>query len=117
MRENNCLELVEIFSSASGSVYQCNKTNCYILEYSGIATSFKTANFLDFVKQVKSIDIEKMIFSNSAVTDVAILMPPYCDRCFVLTLQDLLNLKELLYGAKFNLQLNSVLNTCLQPSF
>ncbi|MBC7913663.1 MAG: hypothetical protein H7Y07_06025 [Pyrinomonadaceae bacterium] len=115
-QKNNCVELTEIFGTEHGSVYQCNKTNCYILEYSGKTCSFKPANFLDFVKQLLNIDLESLIFSKSAVTDVLVLMPPYCNRSFVLTLTDILQLRELVCGAKFNLYLYSTLNTCLPQS-
>ena len=115
MAQNDCINIVEIYKTEAGSVSQCNKTNTYILEYSGVATSFKASDFVDFTKRVNAIDIESMIFSSSPVNDVVVLMPPYSDRCFVLTLSDTLNLKHLLAGAKFGLHLNSVLWECLQP--
>lgn len=115
MKQNNCVEIVEVFRTERGSVSQCNKTNTYLLAYAGVTSSFKATNFLDFIKRVNSIDLEEMIFSSSSVTDVTVLMPPYSDRCFVLTLTDVIDLKNLLSGAKFSLHLHSVLCECLKP--
>lgn len=115
MKENNCVNIVEVFRTKSGSVSQCNKTNSYILEFGGSTCSFKASDFVDFSKRIYSLDLAEMILSSSSVTDVAIVMPPYSERCFVLTLTDILNLKELLSGAKFNLHLNSVIWECLRP--
>jgi hypothetical protein len=115
MNQSDCLNIVEVYRTKSGSVAQCNKTNSYILQYAGTTTSFKATNFIDFIKRVNTINLEEMILSSSPVTDVTVLMPPYVDRCFVLTLTDVLNLKDLLSGAKFALHLNSVLANCLRP--
>lgn len=115
MKQNNCVEIIEVFRTECGSVSQCNKTNTYILEYAGVTSSFKAINFLDFIKRVNKIDLEEMIFSSSSLTDITVLMPPYSERCFVLTLTDVLNLKNLLSGAKFTLHLHSVLCECLRP--
>jgi hypothetical protein len=114
MEQSNCVKIVEVYRTACGSVSQCNKTNSYILEYSGIATAFKASDFIDFIRRVTSIDLESLILSSSPISDVKVLMPPYCDRTFVLTLTDILDLRQLLTGAKFTLHLNSVLHECLQ---
>ncbi|MBC8052299.1 MAG: hypothetical protein H7Y13_04495 [Sphingobacteriaceae bacterium] len=112
---DTCINIVEVFRTVHGSVSQCDKTNSYILEFGDITNSFRATDFIDFTKRVNSIDLVKMILSSSSVTDVAVLMPPYAERCFVLTLTDTLNLKELLSGAKFNLHLNSIICECLRP--
>jgi hypothetical protein len=116
MNQAACIDIIEVFKTESGTVSQCNKTNIYILEYLGVSTSFKASDFIDFTKRVNQINLEEMIFSSLAVTDVTVLMPPYCNRCFVLSLTDVLNLRELLSGAKFALHLNSVIWQCLRPA-
>jgi hypothetical protein len=115
MSDNNCISIIEIYRTDIGSVSQCNKTNSYLLEYGGIVSSFKATDFIDFIKRVNSIDVAEIILSSSPVTDVTVLMPAYCERCFVLTLSDILNLRELLLTAKFTLHLNSVISECLRP--
>ncbi|HEX8378571.1 MAG TPA: hypothetical protein VF602_12200 [Pedobacter sp.] len=115
MKQTNCIDIIEVYRTNCGSVSQCNKTNTYILEFLGSSTAFKAINFLDFSKRVNQLDLEEMIFSTLAASDVALIMPAYCDRCFVLTLTEVLNLQELLSGAKFALHLNSVIWECLQP--
>jgi hypothetical protein len=43
-------------------------------------------------------------------------MPFRTERCFILAVEDVLQLRELLDGAKFMMELNSVVRTCLQVS-
>lgn len=115
MEQVNCINIVEVFRTECGTVSQCNKTSSYILEFSRQTTSFKAVDFFDFIKRVNSIKLEDIILSSSSFSDVELIMPPYTDRCFVLTLTDIINLRTLLCGAKFNLHLNSVLWECLRP--
>lgn len=114
--DNTCVNIIEVYRTGYGSVSQCNKTNSYILEFAGYTSTFKASNFLDFTKRVNKLDVEELIFSSSSITDVIVLMPPYSERCFALTLTDILNLRDLLSGAKFALHLNSVLCECLRPA-
>lgn len=92
---------------------QCNSKNCFWLEFAGDATPFRIADFLSFKKQVEDINIEAMLADTSRNADYAVLMPFRSQRCFVLTVSELLALKELLQGTMFMLELNSVVKSCL----
>lgn len=106
--------LIEIFRTAHGAVYQCNRHNCFIVEFSGGSSPFKVHDFLSLKQYLDAIDIQAMAQDISRVADVTILMPPRSERCFVLTLTDVLNFRELLQGARVMLQLNSMVQECLQ---
>lgn len=84
------------------------------MEFGGRPTIFKVRDFFHFCKEVEAINLEEMAHNPSRTADVVILMPHFTDRCFVLTLQDVLNLKELLHGAKFMINLNSMVSECLR---
>ena len=104
---------VEVFKTEHGAVHQCNGRNCFWVEFAGNKSSFKVDDFLLLKQSVEAIDVEKMANSTSHATDVAILMPLRSERCFVLTLTDVLNFRELLQGAKAMLDLNSLIYECL----
>ena len=112
MSKKNC-DLVEIFRTEHGIVHQCNMKNIFRLEFGGNFSFFKVSDFTDFIKKVNNIDIDEMAKNTSRTADVAILMPHYTDRCFVLSITDVLNLRELLNGAKFTLHLNSIIRECM----
>ncbi len=108
------IESIEIYKTECGTVFQCNSNNQFIVEFAGNCSAFKTGNFLDFIRRVNSINLFEMANNTSRHADIAILMPHYTERCFVLSMNDVLNLKELLYGAKAMIQLNSIVNECLR---
>ena len=104
---------IEIFRTEHGVVYQCNKQNCFLVEFAGGISPFQVHDFLALKQHLDLIDIAEMARNASRVADVAILMPPRSERCFVLTLTDVLNFRELLQGAKAMLKLNSLVQECL----
>ncbi|MGV3639585.1 MAG: DUF6686 family protein [Adhaeribacter sp.] len=106
--------LVEIFQTAQGSVYQCNRRNRFLVEFAGGISAFNVHDFLAFKSYVDTIDLEEMARNTCRIADVVVLMPPRTERCFVLMLTDVLHLRELLEGAKFMLKLNSMVQECLQ---
>lgn len=106
----------EVYHTAHGIVYQCSRQNCYWLDFAGSTTAFKVNDFFNFKKKIDGVDISTMIIDSSRTADFTIIMPFRTPRCFVLNINDILNLKELLAGAKFMIELNSVVNECLKTT-
>jgi len=104
----------EVYRASHGAVYQCSRQNCYWLDFAGSTTAFKISDFFNFKKRVDEVDISAMIIDSSRTADFTILMPFRTPRCFVLDVNDVLNLRELLSGAKFMIELNSVVSECLK---
>ena len=106
----------EVFSTAAGTVYQCSRKNCFWLAYNNSTTSFSVSDFLKFKKRIDTIDVERMLNDTTRSSDFEIVMPFRTERCFILSVENILELRELLNGAKFMIELNSVVRTCLQVS-
>ncbi|WP_367210097.1 DUF6686 family protein [Sphingobacterium sp. R2] len=109
-------QVEEVFSTTAGKVYQCSRKNCFWLEYNKETTSFSVSDFFMFKKRIDAIDIEHMLHDTTRSSDFEIIMPFRTERCFILAVEDVLQLRELLDGAKFMIELNSVIRTCLQVS-
>lgn len=104
----------EVFKTANGAFYQCSRKNCFWLEFMNGTTSFTVSDFFAFKKRIDSIDIVQMLKDTSRRSDFEIVMPFRSERCFILSVQDVLNLKEILDGAKFMLELNGHIKTILR---
>lgn len=109
-----CSQLNELFKSEHGAVFQCSRKNCYWLEFTGERTPFKVTDFLRFKEEVDAIDIESLLTNPSRSADYTILNSYRCNRCFLLTALDVINLRDLLAGARFTIELNSLLSVCLK---
>jgi hypothetical protein len=104
----------EVYKTEHGAVYQCSRQNCYWLDFGGNTTAFKVKDFFAFKRKIDGIDISAMIIDPSRTADFTIVMPFRTPRCFVLDINDVLNLRELLDGAKFMITMNSVVQACLK---
>jgi hypothetical protein len=102
-------ELKEVFATASGSVYQCDQSLCFWVDFAGHLTSYKVPCFFALKKLVDKIDLNAMALNPSNAADVEIINPCGCERIYVLSLTQALEFKELLSGAKAMLELNSIL--------
>lgn len=105
--------LFEIFRTASGAVYQCNRTNRYVLDFADNVSVLRVDDFIILKRLVDGVDLRAMAQNADRASDYAIISPFGVERCFVLSLTDVVNLKELLAGAKVMLDLNSMLRECL----
>ncbi|WKN29840.1 hypothetical protein PZB74_12770 [Porifericola rhodea] len=105
-----------VFRNEIGCIYQDDKQGCFVLEYNGYKTILSVPCFFCIKKAVDKIDVKAMIADPDPASDIAIISPHSCDRCFVLTIAELLSLKELFAGAKVMLELNSILQERIYSS-
>ncbi|MEK6478211.1 hypothetical protein WJR50_11770 [Catalinimonas sp. 4WD22] len=98
-----------IFCNESGCLYQDDQKGCFILEYGGYSSSLSVPCFFCVKKSLDKINIPAMIENISMASDIEIISPHGCDRCFVLSVTELLGLKELFAGARAMLELNSII--------
>ncbi|WP_232326039.1 hypothetical protein [Spirosoma montaniterrae] len=102
----------ELYRTDKGSVYQCDATSRIVLEFWDSFTPMSPRDFVQFRRMVRTIDVRQMALSTDAAHDVEILALPKADRCYVLTLCEVIHLRELLNGATAMLELNSMLREC-----
>ncbi len=113
----NSQHLIEVFSTDKGSVYQCDKSARIIVEFGGLQSAFKIQAFMNLKKVIDRIDLNLMIQSIETAHDIEIVSLPQSQSCYVLTLCDVVHLRELLAGAKVMLELNSILQEKIYNSF
>lgn len=99
----------EVFSTINGKVLQDNGHNCFVLEWQGERSMLKLPCFFGLKRRLDGIDIEKMLTSHSACNDFEIFSSCGCDRCFVLTIPEILEMRNLLSGARAMMELNSII--------
>ena len=113
--ENGLLGLNELFRTEKGVVYQDDQTNSFTLDFMGRKAVFRVCEFLHFKRSIDNINLADL-FLNDVDSDLQIIHHRNSDQLFLITLCDLVALKELLSGAKVMLELNSIicsrLSTC-----
>jgi len=100
----------EIYRTKNGCVYQCDGKRCFCVDFAGYVTEFKLPCFFALKKLVDKINLDEMALNPAKASDIEIISPCGSERCYVLTLPELIEFKELLAGARVMLQLNSILH-------
>ena len=99
----------EVFSTKNGAVYQSDRENCWYIDFAGKLARFDYRNLLKLKKAVYNIDIEDLLLNSTKSADLEIIFICACDHCYVLSLIQIIKLKEILQGTFAMLELNHII--------
>ena len=103
----------ELYRNEKGVTYQCDLTNRVIVRFIDLEVQFKVQDFAVFRRKVNNVDIKAMLFDLSDAGDFKVLESPSNQLAHRLTLCEIIQLRDLLNGTKFALDLRSMLQETL----
>jgi len=109
--------MIEVFGTNNGTIFQCDAERCWYVDFTGKMARFDYRNLLKLRKAVYNVDIENILLDSSKSPDVEIIFICACDHCYVLTLLQIIALKEILEGTFVMLELNNILHDRLNRSY
>jgi hypothetical protein len=102
-----------LFETEKGYSYQCDTTNSIILDFAGSVSTYKVQDFLIFQRKVNSVDVLNMLYDLSDKADAQLIETTKRNFSHKLTICEIIQLRELLNGTKFTLNLHSILSDVL----
>jgi hypothetical protein len=99
----------DVFSTKYGAIYQSDAERCWYVDFAGKVAKFDYRCLLKLKKAVYNVDIEAKLLQSTKDPDIEILFICACDHCYILSLLQIIALKELLEGTFVMLQLNHIL--------
>ena len=99
----------EVFSTVKGAIYQSDTEGCWYVDFAGKLAKFDYRNLLKLKKAVYHIDIKNLLLNSDKAPDLEILFICACEHCYVLSLIEIIALKELLQGTFVMLELNHII--------
>ncbi|WP_373512616.1 DUF6686 family protein [Persicitalea sp.] len=103
----------ELYRTTKGTSWQCDLTNRIHLQFGEMEVAFKMRDFSAFRRKIQAVDIQERLYDLSDEGDFEVIEAPQQGLSLQLTLCDLIQLRDLLNGTKFALQLNSLLHEAL----
>lgn len=100
-----------VYQTTNTSLVQCDASGKFVLQLFDQEISLSACALIAFKKKVKDIDLTSMFESNHSGIEIISLI--YCDRIFVLTIREILELRDLFAGAFAMLELNSLIHKTL----
>ncbi|TDO22817.1 hypothetical protein [Pedobacter duraquae] len=104
------LNWTKVFGNYAGTIYQSDSESCWYVEFAGKTARFDYRNILKLKKAVYNIDIEALLLNSEKAADLEILFICACDHCYVLSLLEIIALKDLLQGTFVMLELNHIIH-------
>ena len=102
--------MTEVFGTTNGAIFQDDTERCWYVDFAGKLAKFDYRNLLKLRKAVYNVDIEAILLDSTKSPDVEIIFICACDHCYVLTLLQIIALKEILEGTFVMLELNNILH-------
>lgn len=96
-----------VFKTDNGAIYQCDEDSIYRLAFFNENIEFRPCAFFAFRRKILKIDLPELLSSDGP--DVALISLPHCDRLFVFSIYEIIELRELIYGATATLEMNSII--------
>ncbi len=106
----------ELFQTAKGTSFQCDITNRIILRFDTFELGLRIQQFQCLRRSLNQVDIKGKLFDLSDESDHWVVEAPMVNFHKTLTLCEMIQLRELVNGTYFALQLNSMLCQILEPS-
>lgn len=103
------INFIEVFTTKDGAIYQSDSENCWYIDFAGKLARFDYRNLLKLKKAVYQIDIEHLLLNSDKAPDLEIIFICACDHCYVLSLLQIIKLKDLLEGTFTMLELNHII--------
>ena len=104
---------IDVLGTKNGAIYQSDAERCWYLDFAGKIARFDYRCLMKLKKAVYAIDIKDRLLNSAKDPDVEIIFICACDHCYVLSLLQIIALKEILEGTFAMLQLNHMLYDCL----
>jgi hypothetical protein len=105
----------EVYRHRDLVLSQCDANELFSIELNGQLVEFRLCDLVSFKKKLFSIDLTKLFNTESA--DIEIIYLSHLDAHIILSIDDILGLRELLSGGFTLLQLNSVIHRALYDPF
>ncbi|KAB7728756.1 hypothetical protein F5984_18185 [Rudanella paleaurantiibacter] len=103
----------ELYKNERGVTWQCDLTNTIVIDFEPFRIRLRLPDFNTFRRKVNGIDIRAMLFDLSDAADYQVLEAPKAQSAYRLTLCELIQLRDLLNGTRFALELSSLLHETL----
>ncbi len=115
---SDCHKVVseELFQTSKGISYQCDVTNRIILKFDNFELNLRIQQFQCLRRSLNQIDIRGRLFDLSDDSDHFFVEAPMVSFREKLTLCEIIQLRELVNGTYFALELNSMLHKLLGPA-
>ena len=113
LTENHQTTWTNVFGTQAGTIYQCDAERCWYVDFAGKVAKFDYRCLLKLKKAVYNVDIEHKLLTGTKDPDVEIIFICACDHTYILSLLQIIALKEILEGTFVMLQLNNIIQDTL----
>ncbi|MFY0652635.1 MAG: hypothetical protein JXQ96_11405 [Cyclobacteriaceae bacterium] len=100
----------EIYATQHCASYQCDKLNVYYMDLFGDQIKFNACSLISLNQKIKSINLETLLLDPNGA-DFEVINLSCIDRLFIFSIEQLIELRDLLEGTFAMIMLNSEIHS------
>ncbi|MGV8878747.1 MAG: hypothetical protein ACOH2A_06925 [Sphingobacteriaceae bacterium] len=104
--------LIEVFRTVKGTVFQSDTHNCLYVDFGNSLAEFNYQKLKRLKNACDQINVDELLL-NTENAAIEIIYLCACEHLYVLSIMEVIQLRELLDGAFVMFQLNHIINDCL----
>ena len=110
MKEVPCFssDLIEVFKTEKGVVYQSDRESCLMVDFGGKIARFSFACFSRLKNRVNEVDLALML-NEVHHPDFELITIAACEHCYLLSAIDIHHFRELINGTFVMFELNHII--------
>ncbi|WP_258105592.1 hypothetical protein [Marinoscillum sp. MHG1-6] len=101
-----------VYQTKNTTLLQCDDSGKYVIRLFDQEIVLSPCALIAFKKRIKDIDMIQLFDVNHS--GIEIISLTYCDRIFVFSIQEILELRDLLEGTFTMLELNSMIHKAIR---
>ena len=105
--------LDQVYSTDQCAIYQCDSSSKFYAYIFGSGVEFDICSLIAFRKKLQDVNLEALLLE-SETAPLEVIHTACIDRLFVLTIEEMIELRDLLEGAFAMLHLNSILHQTIR---
>ena len=99
-----------IYETANAKIKQSDRDNCFFLDFKSETYKLKVCSFIALKIKLDGLDLECILLDELTKSEIEIISLCNNERILVLTISEIIELKELLSGAMVMIELNSIVH-------
>lgn len=102
--------MISIYETQNGHVAQLDRENCLLVSFKDMEYKLKICSFIALKSKIDRIDIESKLLSSRRCDSLEIIPICHSENILVLTLDEILEIRDLFSGVVVLLELNSIVH-------
>ncbi len=101
----------KIYATNNGRIDQSDQLHCFFLHFQGTEIKLPPCSLIALKAKLNALNLEQLLLTDDQTSDIEVISVCNRERFLILSLEQLIELKDLIAGTFFMLELNNLVHS------